>query len=159
MYPPGVARVQAAASAAGLSIEILEFPGGTRTAQDAADAIGVEVGQIVKSLVFMIENDLVLALVSGSNQLDTQALARVAGREGAKVARPDAEAVRAGTGFVIGGIPPLGHSADLATYVDEDLLAYDVVWAAAGTAHHNFSIDPKALAQACGGRVVSIAKR
>lgn len=159
MHSPVVERVERAAEAAGLSIEVREYPAGTKTAQDAADAIGVELGQIVKSLVFTIEDDLVLALVSGSNQLDTQALAEVAGRGGAKVNRPDADAVRAGTGFVIGGIPPLGHSSPLPTYVDEDLLTYDVVWAAAGTSTHNFSVDPRRLAQAVGNHVCSIAKR
>jgi prolyl-tRNA editing enzyme YbaK/EbsC (Cys-tRNA(Pro) deacylase) len=132
---------------------------GTKTAQDAANAIGVEVGQIVKSLVFSVDDALVLALVSGRNQLDTHALAAEHGHADSKVVRPDADAVRAGTGFVIGGIPPIGHSSPLATYIDEDLLTYDVVWAAAGTSTDNWAVDPHELARATGGKVCPIAKR
>lgn len=157
--PAAVDRVVAAAESLGLSIEPVEALATTKTAQDAADAIGVELGQIVKSLVFTIDDELVLALVSGSNQLDTKALAVVAGREGSKVERPDADRVREGTSYAIGGIPPLGHSTQLQTFIDEDLLKYDVVWAAAGTHTHNFAIDPKVLARAVGNHVCSIAKR
>ena len=120
---PNVVRVKEAATAAGLTIETRKFPEGTKTAQDAADAIGVGVGQIVKSLVFGVDDEIVMALVSGSNQLDEKKLAAAAG--GAKCKRVDADAVRAATGFPIGGVPPFGHSTQLRVFVDPDLLQYD----------------------------------
>ena len=104
---PNVVRVKQAATAAGLTIETRKFPEGTKTAQDAADAIGVGVGQIVKSLVFGVDDEIVMALVSGSNQLDEKKLAAAAG--GAKCKRVDADAVRAATGFPIGGVPSFVH--------------------------------------------------
>ena len=146
---PNVARVAEAAAAHGITVEAREFPEGTRTAQDAADAIGCEVAQIVKSLVFLLDGAPVLALVSGANRLDEAKLAAALG--GSVVRRADADAVKAATGFSIGGVPPFGHVAPLRTAVDEDLLGYDVVWAAAGTAHDNFPITPDDLVRASGG--------
>ena len=108
---PNVARVTQAAREAGLEIEVRKFPEGTKTAQDAADAIGVTVGQIVKSLVFGVDDEIVMALVSGVNQLDEKKLAAAAG--GAKCKRVDADAVREATGYAIGGVPPFGHSTQL----------------------------------------------
>jgi prolyl-tRNA editing enzyme YbaK/EbsC (Cys-tRNA(Pro) deacylase) len=136
--PSSAQRVVDAANALGVPIEVHEFPEGTRTAEDAARAIGVEVGQIVKSLVFTVDGETVLALVSGVNRLDVAALARAAGRDGARVGRPDANTVKAATGYSIGGVPPFGHAQPLSTFVDRDLLSYDVVWAAAGTPRHVF---------------------
>src|SRR3954471_12155757 len=106
-------RVVDAAAALGLALDVHEFPDGTRTAEDAARAVGVEVGQIVKTLVFSVDGAPVLALVSGKNRLDEDALARLAGGEGARVGRVDANAVRTATGFAIGGVPPFGHPAQL----------------------------------------------
>lgn len=137
------ALVVAAADAQGLAIEVSEFPDGTRTAADAAAAVGVHVGQIVKSLVFLVDGDPVIALVSGPNRLSEDRLAEAAG--GGKVTRADADAVRRATGFPIGGVPPFGHPAPLRAYVDRALLAYDVVWAAAGTPRHVFPITPRDL--------------
>jgi Cys-tRNA(Pro) deacylase len=137
------ALVVAAADAQGLAIEVHEFPDGTRTAADAAAAVGVDVGQIVKSLVFLVDGRPVIALVSGPNRLSEDRLAEAAG--GGKVTRADADAVRRATGFPIGGVPPFGHPAPLPTYVDADLLAYDEVWAAAGTPRHVFPIAPRDL--------------
>ena len=117
---PNVARVTQAARGAGLEIEVRKFPEGTKTAQDAADAIGVTVGQIVKSLVFGVDDEIVMALVSGVNQLDEKKLAAAAG--GAKCKRVDADAVREATGYAIGGVPPFGHSTQLRVFVDPDLL-------------------------------------
>ncbi|MFZ9210405.1 MAG: YbaK/EbsC family protein, partial [Ilumatobacteraceae bacterium] len=128
---PNTLRVIAAAREAGLEISTRRFPEGTKTAADAAAAIGVTVGQIVKSLVFGVDNEIVMALVSGSNQLDEKKLAAAAG--GSKCSRVDADAVRAATGYPIGGVPPFGHSTQLRVFVDPDLLQYDEVWAAAGT--------------------------
>lgn len=154
--PANARAVVAAASAAGLDIAVREYPEGTRTAQDAADAIGVDVGQIVKSLVFTVDGEVVVALVSGPNRLDEARLAEAAGHPGAPVGRADAAAVREATGYPIGGVPPLGHARPLATFLDEDLLGYAEVWAAAGTPHHNFAVAPAALVRATGARVASL---
>jgi Cys-tRNA(Pro) deacylase len=152
-----VQRVVDAATNAGLEIEVREFPAGTRTAQDAADAIGVVVGQIVKSLAFKVDRTIVLALVSGANRLDEAVLAEAAG--GRETTRADADAVRAATSYAIGGVPPFGHAQPLRTFVDRDLLGYDVVWAAAGTPTHVFSITPDDLVRATGGTVADLRVR
>lgn len=154
--PPNARAVVAAGTALGLDIAVHEFPEGTRTAEDAARAIGVGVGQIVKSLIFTVDGEVVVALVSGPNRLDEARLAAAAGHPDARVRRADADAVREATGYPIGGVPPFGHARPLATFVDEDLLAYDVVWAAAGTPHHNFSVAPGDLVRAAGGRVAPL---
>ncbi len=137
----------------GLDVEVREFPEGTRTAEDAANAIGVTVGQIVKSLIFRLDGDVVVALVSGPNRLDAGRLAAASGAPGAAVDRVDADAVRAATGFPIGGVPPFGHPRPIPTYVDEDLLAFDEVWAAAGTPRHVFALRPDDLVRVTGGVV------
>ncbi|HEX2384645.1 MAG TPA: YbaK/EbsC family protein [Acidimicrobiales bacterium] len=148
-------RVIDAAEERGLRVEVREFPEGTRTAQDAAAAVGVEVGQIVKSLAFQVDGEIVLALVSGSNRLDERELALAAGAPDGQVGRANPDSVRAATGFAIGGVPPFGHAAALRTFVDSDLLEYDEVWAAAGTPRHVFAIDPNELVRASGGTVSS----
>ena len=153
---PNVLRVTEAANAAGLTIEVRQFPEGTKTAQDAADAIGVTVGQIVKSLVFGVDDEIVMALVSGSNQLDEKKLAAAAG--GAKCKRVDADAVRAATGYAIGGVPPFGHSTQLRVFVDPDLLQYDEVWAAAGTWNDNFGASPNDIVRVAGGVVTDLKR-
>jgi len=150
-------RVVEAAAAHGLTFEVHEFPGGTRTADDAARAIGVEVGQIVKSLVFLADGVPVVALVSGANQLDEARLAAAAGAS--STGRASAEQVREATGYPVGGVPPLGHAAQLRTFVDEDLLAHDEVWAAAGTPHLNFAISPAELVRVTGGTVCDLRRR
>jgi prolyl-tRNA editing enzyme YbaK/EbsC (Cys-tRNA(Pro) deacylase) len=152
-------RVVEAARALGLEIAPREFPDGTRTADDAAQAIGVSVAQIVKSLVFVVDGDPVLALVSGANMLDEAKLGALAGVERGAVVRADAEAVRAATGYPVGGVPPLGHATPLRVFVDEDLLAFDEVWAAAGTPHCNFAASPAALVRVTGGVVGDLARR
>ena len=149
-----VAAVVEAARERGLVIEPRSFPEGTKTAADAAAAIGVEVGQIVKSLVFLVDGAPTMALVAGDNQLDEAKLAAAAG--GADVARPDGDAVRAATGFPIGGVPPLGH--DLPIHVDEDLLRYDEVWAAAGTWTDVFAIAPADLVRITAGSVTDLKR-
>ena len=153
---PNVVRVKEAATAAGLIIETRKFPEGTKTAQDAANAIGVGVGQIVKSLVFGVDGEIVMALISGSNQLDEKKLATAAG--GAKCKRVDADAVRATTGFPIGGVPPFGHSTQLRVFVDPDLLQYDEVWAAAGTWNDNFGAAPADIVRVAGGVVTDLKR-
>jgi Cys-tRNA(Pro) deacylase len=153
---PNTLRVITAAREAGLEITTRRFPEGTKTAADAAAAIGVVVGQIVKSLVFGVDNEIVMALVSGSNQLDEKKLAAAAG--GAKCSRVDADAVRAATGYPIGGVPPFGHSTQLRVFVDPDLLQYDEVWAAAGTWNDVFPIAPNDLVRASGGVVTNLKR-
>jgi prolyl-tRNA editing enzyme YbaK/EbsC (Cys-tRNA(Pro) deacylase) len=134
-----------AAASRDLVIDVIEFPDGTRTADDAARAVGVEVGQIVKSLLFSVNGETVLALMSGVNRLNERALARAVDQQDAEIAKLDANAVRAATGYAIGGVPPFGHPTDLTTFVDRDLLRYATVWAAAGTPRHVFSTTAEAL--------------
>lgn len=153
---PNVQKVIDAATARGLVIEPRRFPEGTKTAVDAAAAIGVEVGQIVKSLIFAVDGEVVLAYVSGANQLDEHKLARAAG--GAKCGRVDADTVREATGFPIGGVPPFGHATHLRVFIDPDLLAWPVVWAAAGTWHDVFGIEPHRLVEASEGTVVDLKR-
>jgi prolyl-tRNA editing enzyme YbaK/EbsC (Cys-tRNA(Pro) deacylase) len=126
---------------------VREFPEGAHTAAQAAAAIGVEVGQIVKSLVFLSRSrppSPLLVLCSGANTVDEAALGLTKAR---------ADAVRAATGTAIGGVAPYGHPAPLETLVDEDLLAYDIVWAAAGTPRHVFPLTPSELVERTGGTV------
>ena len=153
---PNVVRVTAAAKERGLEISTRRFPEGTKTAADAAAAIGVTVGQIVKSLVFGVDNEIVMALVSGSNQLDEKKLALAAG--GAKCARVDADAVREATGYPIGGVPPFGHATQLRVFVDPDLLQYDEVWAAAGTWNDNFGSAPADIVRVAGVIVTDLKR-
>ena len=149
---PNVARVVAAGTALGLAIVPRRFPEGTKTAADAAAAIGVDVGQIVKSLIFAVDGEVVLAYVSGANKLDEQKLAAAAG--GAKCARVDADVVREATGFPIGGVPPFGHTKHLKVFIDPDLLQYGEVWAAAGTWTDVFGIEQIGRAS-CRERVLA----
>jgi prolyl-tRNA editing enzyme YbaK/EbsC (Cys-tRNA(Pro) deacylase) len=142
-----VDRVVAALARAGVYPEIREFPEGTRTAPEAAAAVGCEVGQICKSLVFRVGDDALLVIASGANRVDE---ARFGASKG------DADFVRSTTGFAIGGVPPVGHAQPIDTVIDEDLLGYDVVWAAAGTPRAVFAIAPQALVDASGGRVARV---
>ena len=151
-----VQRVVDAAAALGLEVSPRTFPDGTRTAQEAADAIGVELGQIVKSLIFGVDGEIVLAYVSGANQLDETKLAEAAG--GVMCQRVDADVVRSATGFPIGGVPPFGHVTPLRIFIDPDLLQYDEVWAAAGTWHDVFGIEPHKLVEASGGAVTDLKR-
>ncbi len=129
---------------------ILSFPDGTRTAAQAAAAVGCELGQIVKSLVFLCDGEAVLALTSGSNRVDTVQLGTVLG---GTITRADADGVRDATGYAIGGTPPFGHARPLRAVVDRALLAYDTVWAAAGTPDTVFELTPDELVRASGAEV------
>ena len=153
---PNVTRVVQAAKERGLEITTRRFPEGTKTAQDAANAIGVSLGQIVKSLVFAVDGEIVMAFVSGANQLDEKKLAQAAG--GLKCSRVDADAVREATGFPIGGVPPFGHTTQLRVFVDSDLLRYDEVWAAAGTWNDNFGANPNDIVRVAGGVVADLKR-
>jgi prolyl-tRNA editing enzyme YbaK/EbsC (Cys-tRNA(Pro) deacylase) len=152
---PAAQRVQDALRTKGLASEVRHMAQTTRTAEDAAAACGCSVGQIVKSLVFRgaRSGSPYLLLVSGSNRVDEKS---VAARVGEPLERPDAQYVRDMTGFAIGGIPPLGHDRPLATYLDEALLAYEVVWAAAGTPDAVFPVAPADLAKATSATVIPV---
>lgn len=149
-----VARVVEALAAFGVEARVTEFPQSTRTAQEAAAAVGAQVGQIVKSLVFVAGERPILALVSGANRADP---ARLAALAGAPIRRADADAVRAATGYAIGGVPPVGHATPLITYLDRDLLRYDTVWAAAGTPNAVFPTTPAELERITGATVADLA--
>jgi Cys-tRNA(Pro) deacylase len=148
-----VRRVADALLAVGVEPEIVELAESTRTAREAAAAIGTSVPRIVKSLVFLADEAPILALVSGSNRVD---VARLASSLGRRVERADAARVRDATGFAIGGVPPLGHKAPLEVVIDRDLLQYDVVWAAAGTPNAVFSISPPDLVRITAGEVIDL---
>lgn len=149
-------RVQDALAALGFgAFTVIELPDSTRTAVEAAQAIGCTVEQIVKSLVFKGRqtDQPVLVVASGPNRVNTQTVAALLGEP---VDKPDADYVRARTGFVIGGVPPVGHSEPLATFIDQDLLQYDTIWAAAGTPRAVFELTPGDLVKMTGGQVIDV---
>jgi prolyl-tRNA editing enzyme YbaK/EbsC (Cys-tRNA(Pro) deacylase) len=149
---PAVRRVQAALRERGSRAEVIELETTARTAQDAARSLGVAVGAIVKSLLFTIDGDAVLALVAGDRRCDPRALGPAFGRSGL-VLRADAERVRQATGFVIGGVAPLGHPAPLPTAIDDSLGRFDTVYAAAGHPHCVFPTTMLELSLLTGGAV------
>ena len=148
-------RVRAAIAARGFDFEVREFPDSTRTAAEAATAVGCDVGQIAKSLVFRGRDSdgPVLVIASGANRVDEK---KLAGLLGEKVGRADAAFVRERTGYSIGGVPPVGHAEALPVFVDEDLLGFDEVWAAAGTPNAVFRLRPADLVSLSGGRVADV---
>jgi prolyl-tRNA editing enzyme YbaK/EbsC (Cys-tRNA(Pro) deacylase) len=139
-----------AAESAGLSIEVIEFPDGTRTAVDAAAAVGCDVAQIVKSMIFTTGDRLVLALTSGIHQVDAGLLAVAFDVE--RCARADADHVRSHTGFAIGGVAPIGHLSPIDAVIDPHLLTFDTVWAAAGSPSHVFGLPPAVVQRIAGAR-------
>jgi prolyl-tRNA editing enzyme YbaK/EbsC (Cys-tRNA(Pro) deacylase) len=151
---PSVQRVADALAAAGVTAEIQEFGESTRTAEEAARAVGATVGQIVKSLVFLADGKPILALVSGANRADSAKLGAAAGGQ---ITRADADTVRAATGYSIGGVPPLGHATELRSFCDRDLLQYTVLWAAAGAPNAVFRTTPQELVRISGATVVDLA--
>ena len=157
MEHPNVARVVAAAADAGLAIHVQRFPEGTRSAADAARAVGCEVAQIVKSLVFMADGSPVVALVSGADRLDPTLLAAELGAT--EVRRAKGDEARAATGYAIGGVPPLGHATALTVVMDRALLSYPVVWAAAGLPDAVFSAVPEELRRAAGAFAADVRER
>jgi prolyl-tRNA editing enzyme YbaK/EbsC (Cys-tRNA(Pro) deacylase) len=149
-------RFLEAAHALGLEPEVRRFPEGTRTADDAARAIGCDVAQIVKSLVFTADGAPVLALTSGANRVDTDRLASLC--EAAEVRRATPEEARAATGFAVGGTPPFGHPERVRTFVDRDLLGFGEVWAAAGTPDSVFALTSGDLVRVAVAEVVDLAE-
>lgn len=134
-------------------VSVRKFPEGTRTAVDAARAVGCEVGQIVKSLVFVAAGRPVVVLVSGANRLDERRMASIAG---GPVTKADAETARTATGYAIGGVPPFGHATEVPVYMDRDLMDYAVVWAAAGRPDSVFEISPERLRDLSGATVADL---
>lgn len=150
---PSAKRVFDWAAEHGLTLAVREYPeDGARTAEDAANAVGCTVDQIVKSMIFSAKtgeiSELVLALTAGSNKVDPAALAVLAGAD--RCGRADPEDVRSATGYAIGGVPPFGHRQQLRTWLDPHLLTFDEVWAAAGTPRHVFPVAPDRLLELTG---------
>ena len=155
MLSAAAQRVQDALKAMGVACQVVELPESTRSAVEAAQAIGCCVEQIVKSLVFRGQstNRPILAVISGGNRVDEEKLAVLVAEP---VAKADAEYVRQRTGYAIGGVPPVGHVESLVCVVDEDLLQYEHIWAAAGTPRAVFRLTPADLQRITDGRVVSV---
>jgi prolyl-tRNA editing enzyme YbaK/EbsC (Cys-tRNA(Pro) deacylase) len=149
-------RVQQALDTQGVRLQVQELPQSTRTAADAAAAVNCMVGQIAKSLVLVTESSgqPILAIVSGSNRLDEAMLGE---RIGEVVRMASADEVREKTGFAIGGVPPVGHLQVLRTFIDQDLMGYENIWAAAGTPRAVFQLVPEELVRITGGEIVSLA--
>lgn len=153
---PAEERFAVAARERGLDPEVRRWPEGTRTAEDAAAAVGCDVAQIVKSLVFVADDTSVVALTSGANRVDLTKLAHAVGA--GAVRKADADEVRSATGYAIGGTPPFGYPEPLQVVIDEDLLGHDTVWAAAGTPETVFAIDPGSLRAAAAATPADIAE-
>ena len=153
--PASAQRVQAALNQAGAAFRVVTMPATTRTAQDAASAIGCTVEQIAKSILFRGARTAkpILVIASGVNRVNERT---IAGLTGEPIEKPKAEFVRDATGFAIGGIPPLGFPQPIETWIDQDLLKYGEVWAAAGTPNAVFSLNPSSLALLTGGSVVQV---
>ena len=152
---PNVCRVQEALDGLGLKQRVREMGQTTRSAEDAARAVGCEVGQIAKSLVFKgsASQQAILVITSGANRVNEAGLARLIGEA---VLKANADFVRAKSGFAIGGVPPVGHPHPLAVFIDEDLLQYPCIWAAAGSPQAVFHLTPQELQRITGGRIICV---
>jgi prolyl-tRNA editing enzyme YbaK/EbsC (Cys-tRNA(Pro) deacylase) len=153
---PGARRVQDALTARGLPHRVVELPASTRTASDAARAVGCDVGQIAKSLVFRGTRTgrPLLVIASGAHRVDEDRLAAVVGEP---VERATPDFARTSTGFAVGGVPPVGHARPLPTFIDKALLRYDTIWAAGGTPNAVFALTGAELVAMTGGQVVTLA--
>jgi len=159
-HPPlkgATQRVRAALEELGFAFEIRQFPESTRTSEEAAAAIGCDLGQIAKSLIFRGRDSgvPVLVMASGANRVDEMVLSSLAGE---KIARADAEFVRSKTGFSIGGVPPAGHLERPRTFIDRDLLGFEEIWAAAGTPNAVFRLRPADLITITRGEIADLKK-
>jgi prolyl-tRNA editing enzyme YbaK/EbsC (Cys-tRNA(Pro) deacylase) len=155
MLSKSAQSVQDALSEKGIESRVVELPASTRTADEAAKAIGCQVAQIAKSLIFRTKHTQrpILVLASGITRVNEKIIASHVGEE---ITKADADFTRAVTGFAIGGIPPIGHKQKIETYIDEDLFQYAELWAAAGTPNAVFSLDSAALKDLTGGIVIAI---
>ncbi len=153
--PRSAQRVQSILDEHNLALQVVEFDESTRTAQEAADAIGCEVAQIAKSLVFRTKrtDKPVLVIASGANRVNEKTLRDHIGE---KIEKADADYAQEHTGYAIGGIPPVGHVEAIETFIDEDLLTHECIWAAAGTPNAVFRLTPQALVEITGGEIVSV---
>ena len=149
-------KVQQALNAIGMQLDVIALPDSTRTSQEAAQALGCQVGQIAKSIIFqaITSHRPILVIASGSNRVNEKVIAELIGEA---IGKADADFVRKRTGFVIGGVPPLGHSECLETFIDQDLLQYREIWAAAGTPHAVFRLTPDDLMRMTGGLIIKVA--
>ena len=148
-------KIQDFLAQSGYQLKVVELPDSTRTAVEAAQAIGCEVGQIVKSLIFKAKRSQkpVLVVASGSNRVNEKT---IEAQIGEPLGKADAEFVRVQTGFAIGGVPPLGHLSPIQTFIDQDLFDYKEIWAAAGTPHAVFQLTPQILQELTGGQILEI---
>jgi prolyl-tRNA editing enzyme YbaK/EbsC (Cys-tRNA(Pro) deacylase) len=153
--PDSARKVQAALARLGAPSRVVTMPATTRTVQDAAAAIGCAVGQIVKSIVFRgsVSGKPILVIASGANRINEESVSALSGEP---ITKASADFVRESTGFAIGGVPPVGFSQPIETWIDESLMRYAKVWAAAGTPNAVFSLDPQALPAMTGGKAVDI---
>jgi prolyl-tRNA editing enzyme YbaK/EbsC (Cys-tRNA(Pro) deacylase) len=149
-------KVQKVLKTMGLECEVIELPGSTRTAAEAASAVGCEVEQIAKSLVFQgkTSGKPIMVIASGGHRVNEKKLRDLVSE---RVGKADADFVRCHTGFAIGGVPPVGHARPIEIYIDEDLFGYDHIWAAAGTPHAVFKLTPSELSRMTGGKRVDIS--
>lgn len=156
-FSPNALKVQQALDSFGLSLQVVELPASTRTAQEASIAIGCNIGQIVKSLVFKGKRSgqAIMVIASGANQVSEKKVEMIIGEP---LGKADADFVLVQTGYPIGGVPPLGHIQTLLTLIDEDLLHYDLIWAAAGTPHAVFQLTPDDLLKITSGTTCDISK-
>ena len=152
---PSAQKIQDLINALGYPYTVIEHAESTRTAQEAAERAGCELGQIVKSLIFKGKDSgkPILVLTSGANRVDEKRISEYAGEA---IGRADADFVRGVTGFAIGGVPPVGHLQKMETYLDEDFLGYQTIWAAAGTPNAIFELKTSDLQKMTGGRVVRV---
>jgi Cys-tRNA(Pro) deacylase len=152
---PTAQKIQKLLLSMGYEYTVVEHTESTRTAQEAADRAGCELGQIVKSLIFRgkTSGKPILVLTSGANRVDEKRIAEYAGKP---IVRADADFVRTVTGFAIGGVPPIGHSEKMETYIDEDFLAYQTVWAAAGTPNAIFELKTNDLQKMTDGKILQV---
>jgi prolyl-tRNA editing enzyme YbaK/EbsC (Cys-tRNA(Pro) deacylase) len=152
---PSAQKIQNLLNSLGYNYTVIEHAESTRTAQEAADRAGCELGQIVKSLIFRgkTSGKPILVLTSGSNRVDEK---RISGYAGETISRADADFVRTVTGFAIGGVPPIGHAEKMETYLDEDFLSYQTIWAAAGTPNAIFELKTEDLQKMTNGKIAQV---
>ena len=154
---PSAQKVQQALNAIGMQLDVVELPDSTRTSVEAAQAIGCQVGQIAKSIIFraLASQRPIMVIASGPNRVNEKVIETLIGEA---IGKADADFVRQRTGFVIGGVPPVGHTEQIETFIDTDLMQYPEIWAAAGTPHAVFRLTPADLMRMTGGKLVQLTE-